>query len=231
MNELAMKDDAIMGADPENSYQAGNTEKAGAWFFSYLFHPLFIPLYVILFLVYIDSSAFAGFSAMQKKQTIFIISLNLIFFPLLSVLLLKAVGFIDSIFLRTQKDRIIPYIAAGIFFFWAYQVFKEQSQYPLLLTSYILGIFLASSLALLVNIYFKVSMHAIGMGGWLGLFLVMFKNQSMLMTWPLALVILITGLTCTSRLILSSHKPRDIYAGIFVGLITQFAAAIVVFMK
>ena len=109
-----------------------------AGFFSYLFHPVFIPLYVTWFLVYLHPSAFAGFSAAEKKQTILIVVLNLLFFPLISVLLLRAVGFIDSLFLRTQKDRIIPYIASGIFFFWAYTVFKQQAQYPLVLTTYVL---------------------------------------------------------------------------------------------
>ena len=197
-------------------------------FFSYLFHPIFVPLYVSWFIVYIHPSAFAGFSAAEKRQTMLIITLNIVFFPLISVLLLRAVGFISSIYLRTQKDRIIPYMAAGIFFFWAYIVFKQQPQYPLLLTSFILGIFLASSVALIANIYFKISMHAIGMGGWLGIFIIIFNSNAMLMTWPLTIAILATGLVCSARLLLSSHQPKDIYMGLLVGLITQFAAALFV---
>lgn len=202
--------------------------KIYAAFFSYLFHPVLIPLYVSLFLVYIHPTAFAGFSDAEKKQTILIVTLNLVFFPLISVLLLRAVGFIDSIYLRTQKDRIIPYIASGIFFFWAYTVFKQQPQYPLILTSFVLGIFLASSIALIANIYFKISMHAIGMGSWIGIFLILVKNNEMLMTWPLSMVLLITGLVCSARILISSHQPKDIYMGLFVGFIAQVAAAIVV---
>ena len=82
-----------------------------AQFISYVFHPIFIPIYVISFLVYLHPSYFTGFSERTKLQTILISSVNLVFFPLLSVLLLKAVGFIDSIFLHTRKDRIIPYMA------------------------------------------------------------------------------------------------------------------------
>jgi len=201
--------------------------KIYAAFFSYIFHPVFVPVYVGLFLVYVHPSAFSGFSDVQKKQTILIILLNLVFFPLISVLLVKAVGFIDSIFLRSQKDRIIPYIVSGIFFFWAYTVFKQQAQYPLILTSFILGIFLASSVALIANIYFKISMHAIGMGGWVGIFLIIMRTNEMLMTWPLCIVLLITGLVCSARLLISSHQPRDVYMGLLVGLITQFAAAMV----
>ncbi len=197
-------------------------------FFSYLFHPVFVPLYIIFFLLYIHPFAFSGFSDQEKKQTVLIILLNLVIFPLITVLLLKAVGFIDSLYLRTQKDRIIPYIASGIFFFWGYTVFKEQPQYPPVLTAFILGIFLASSAALLANIYFKVSMHAIGMGGWLGFFLLLFYRNSMLMTWPLCLALLVTGLVCSSRLLLRSHEQKDIYGGLLIGMITQWVAAVVV---
>ena len=224
---FAMPVNSSQPAD-EEAVKPGLAARLFANFFSWLFHPVFIPVYVTLFLLYLHPSAFSGFSALEKKQTLMIVLLNIVFFPLISVLLLRAVGFIESLYLRTQKDRIIPYIASGIFFFWAYTVFKQQVQYPLLLTSFILGIFLASSLALIVNIYFKVSMHAIGMGGWLGFSLVILNDGSMLMTWPLCIVLLISGFVCTSRLLLGSHSAKDIYMGLFVGLITQFAAAIAV---
>ncbi len=196
-----------------------------AQFFSYIFHPAFVPIYVIAFLVYVHPSYFSGFSAKAKLQTIFIATFNLVFFPLLSVLLLKAVGFIDSIFLRSRKDRIIPYMASGIFFFWAYTVFKKQEMYPPIMASFILGVFLAASAALIANIYFKISMHAIGMGGWLGIFWVIANENSMLMTWPIALALLLTGIICTARLIVSDHSQKDIYMGLFVGFLCQLVAS------
>jgi hypothetical protein len=223
-----MNSSAIHADGTAATQKKGVAAQAFSGFFSYLFHPVFVPLYVTLFLLYIHPSAFSGFSLLEKKQTVLIVILNLLFFPLVSVLLLKAVGFIDSIFLRTQKDRIIPYIASGIFFFWSYTVFKQQPQYPLFLTAYVLGIFLASSAGLLANIYFKVSMHAIGMGGWLGLFLVLFYKNSMLMTWPLCMVLLLTGLVSSARLLGNNHQPGDIYLGLLLGIITQFCAAFVV---
>ena len=89
-----------------------------AKFFSWLFHPLFIPLIVVYFIVYIHPSYLSGFNDRGKMQVLMIVTLNAVFFPLLTVLLLKGVGFIQSVFLRTQKDRIIPYIACSIFYFW-----------------------------------------------------------------------------------------------------------------
>ncbi|MEO5943916.1 MAG: hypothetical protein ABIP30_13430 [Ferruginibacter sp.] len=199
-----------------------------ASFISYIFHPIFIPVYVIWFLVYVHPSFFSGFSAAGKKQVMLIIILNLVFFPLLSVFLLKAVGFIQSVFLRTQKDRIIPYMACGIFFFWGYTIFKEQELYPSIIASFIFGIFLASSAALIANIYFKISMHAIGVGGLVGIFLIVFGTNTMLMTWPMASALLIAGLVCTARLIISDHSLKDIYTGLFVGLLSQIIASLVI---
>jgi membrane-associated phospholipid phosphatase len=195
-----------------------------AVFISYFFHPVFIPLYVAYFILYLHPFAFVGFSESEKLKTLIIVALNLVFFPLISVLLLKALGFIDSLFLKTQKDRIIPYIACGIFFFWTYTVFKGQPHYPILWNAYLLSLFIAASVALLANIYFKVSMHAIGVGGWLGYFLYIAFTNSMFMTWPLCLIILITGLVSTARLMLKQHSPFDIYAGLFIGFLSQLAA-------
>jgi hypothetical protein len=196
-------------------------------FFSYSFHPAFVPIYVIAFFVYIHPSYFSGFSEKSKLQTVIISAINLVAFPLLTVALLKAVGFIDSIFLRTKKDRIIPYMASGIFFFWAYTVFKKQEMYPPIMATFILGVFLAASGALIANIYFKISMHAIGMGGWLGIFWVITKENSMLMTWPFALTLIITGIVCTARLLVSNHTQKDIYAGLAMGFVSQLAASFV----
>lgn len=201
--------------------------KIAAHFFSYIFHPLFIPLYVVYFLLFIHPSYSAGFDARAKYQAILIVALNAVFFPLFCVLLLKGLGFVQSVFLHTQKDRIIPYIASGVFFFWTWHVFRQQSQYHPIFASFFFGVLLTASAALLANIYFKISMHAMGMGGVIGLFLVIMAYNSMLMTWPLSLAFLITGIVCTSRLIISNHSTADVYLGLILGTLCQIAAALI----
>lgn len=205
-------------------YSFGSGIKAAAQVVSYLFHPIFMPLFVVAFLLFVHPLYFAGFDLAAKKQTFIIIFINIVFFPLLSVLLLKKLGFVESIFLKTQKDRIIPYIACGIFFFWGYLVFKNQVHYPMALRQFILGMFFASSMALICNIYFKISMHAIGAGGAIGLFLYVLKSQSMLMSVPLAAAIFVAGLVCTARFIVSNHTQKEIYFGVAVGIVAQLAA-------
>ncbi len=216
-----------------NSPAAGNSHplvvRIFAHFFSYLFHPLFVPLYVTLFLMYVHPSYFSGIDDQTKKWLTLSISLTTIFFPAFTILLSKGLGFIDSVFLKTQKDRIIPYIAGGIFYFWMFQVFRHHpAALNPIVPSFMLGVFLAASVALIANIYFKISMHAIGMGGWLGIFFIIMQSNTMLMTWPLCSVLLITGIVCTSRLLISDHSTKEIYSGLLVGLLCQFVAAAVI---
>lgn len=192
---------------------------------SILFHPLFVPLYVVSFLLYIHPDAFIGFSSDQKIKILSIVFLNLVFFPLFTVLLAKALGFIDSIYLHTQKDRIIPLIACGIFFFWGFLVFKKQHQYPAEIVAFLLGVFLTSSAGLIANIYQKVSLHAMGMGGWLGFFIALVFDHNLTMAWPLAVVSLLTGLVCSARLSLRSHTQQEVYIGVAIGLVCQWVAA------
>ena len=67
-----------------------------------------------------------------------------------------------------------------------------------------------------------------GAGGLLGIFFIIMQSNTMLMTWPLCGALLITGVVCTSRLIVSDHTPKEIYIGLLAGLLCQLAAALVV---
>lgn len=200
-----------------------------AYFFSYLFHPLFIPLYVTYYLAFIDTEYFNGITNTEKIWVLLRVTINMVFFPAVSVLLLKGVGFIDSIFLKTQKERILPYIISNIFFFWIYLVFRNQSAIPPILTSFVFSVFISSSVALLANIYFKISVHAIGVGGLLGLMLViLFTNTFYSATLPFAIALLISGVVCTSRMIVSNHTQKDIYLGLLFGILCQVVSAYII---
>jgi len=200
-----------------------------AYFFSVVFHPLFIPFYVVAFLVYYHPSYFSGFSYYTKLKLLLTTALNTIFFPAFAVLLMKGLGFIKSVFLHTQQDRIGPYLSSMIFYFWAARIFfKFEPQLTPVLASFMTGVFLTTAIALIANIYYKISMHAIGCGGLLGIFLIIMNSNSMLMTWPLCLALLITGLVCSSRLLISNHTQKEIYFGLLVGLLCQFAAALAI---
>ena len=198
-----------------------------AHFFSYIFHPLFIPIYVFWFLAYFHPSYFSGFSSQLKISVLLSFGITAVIYPLITVLLLRALGFRKSVFLHTQQDRIIPYITSMIFFFWSQYVLREQNFVPRILVAFMFGVFISSAAALMANIYYKISMHAIGMGGIIGLCLVIMQQNTMLMTGPLSVALLIAGIVCTSRLIISNHTQKEVYMGLLVGVICQFVGAVI----
>jgi hypothetical protein len=173
--------------------------------------------------VFVHPQYFNGINEKSRLWILLTVANNMVFFPLVSVLLLKGLRFINSVFLKTQRERIIPYVISNIFFFWMYLVFRNQSEISSILTAFAFSVFLSSSVALIANIYFKISMHAIGVGGLLGFMLVvLFTNSSSPVTLPLVISLLITGVVCTSRMIVSDHAQKDIYLGLLCGLFCQF---------
>ena len=196
--------------------------KTGAKFLSYLFHPLFIPIYVIAFIVY-ELGLFPERDSWGKKLVMiqFLVSYTLL--PLITILLMKGLGFVQSIHLKTQKDRILPYVVCEIFYFWGWYVSKNL-HYPKLVIMFTLAVFLACSLCLILNSYMKISMHGIAVGTLCAFIVLAGMSASVPLGFFIAIAFLIAGLTCTSRLIDSDHNTVEIYAGFLTGAFMQLVA-------
>ena len=194
-----------------------------AKFISYFFHPLFIPLYITYFIIQIRSYQLAGINDWINLRILLQVFVNCTFLPLASILLLRALNFIDSVFLKTQRDRIIPYIICMIFYFWNWYVFKNNHEIKDLV-SVSMAIFNASVLGFLANISMKVSMHAITVGVMTTFVALLAFSDSSSFSFYLSIAVLIAGIVCTSRLIVSDHSQKEIYYGFLIGILSQLAA-------
>ncbi len=193
---------------------------------SYIFHPVFMPAVMayVLFVLTRDTD-FAGIADKSFFMWMAMIILNTILFPLLTVGLLKGLGFIKSIHMKDPKDRIIPLIGCMIFYFWAnFVIGNPVSGAPLILHTLTLGSFWGIIAIFIVNIFYKVSMHTTAAGGMLGLLLVLMFNSPVNMAVPLFIGLLIAGIVGTARLILGAHKMWEIWLGYFIGIAVQVVA-------
>lgn len=200
--------------------------RALAHFFSWVFHPLFIPAYVTAFLVFIDPYTFAGFNIKYSLFRLIFVVFNTAFIPGFAVFLMWRLKLIQSMHLRTQKERIIPYAAAMIFYFWAWYVAHRQKENPEPFIDFLLGSFLAVCAAWFLNIVNKISMHAIAIGGFAMFFLLHAFGQQDVTGIYFSIAILIAGVVCTSRLIVSDHTPAEIYLGLVAGALCQVIAGL-----
>lgn len=190
---------------------------------SYLLHPLFVPVLMVYALFVLAPVNFAHVPQEIRWRWLAMVGINTLLLPLICVLLLKGLGFIESIQLRKPKDRIIPLIASMIFYFWAYQVAKGTDM-PFVMKVLLLGNFWGIILVFLVSIFYKVSMHTAASGGILGIIIVLMIINPINMQLPLFAALLIAGLTGTARLALKAHTPGEVWLGYAIGILVQIAA-------
>jgi hypothetical protein len=199
-----------------------------ASFVSVLFHPLLLNVMMAAFMIYFHPAYFTGFDEKTKLLRFLTVVNNNFVLLMLAVLLMKALGFVKSIYLKTQKERVAPYIIAVTFFFWTYYIFRNLTEMPQAMTDMCQGIFFSACVALLLNSYYKISMHGIGVGGLAGLMVVILFSGSMPGALPLVASFLIAGLVCSARMIISDHNWFDVITGFIAGLVCQIAAAWVI---
>lgn len=207
---------------------------AFAKFFSYLFHPVLVPLYIVLFMVYVHPYFFTGMAAWDKTRIVMMAVLMFTFFPLVTVLLLKALDFINSIYLPTSKDRIIPLIACGVWYFWITYIWWNSNKMddslavPPEAVQLALATFISSWMGLMVNIKMKISLHAISMGVLMAFMLSLGFSQALNFGSYLSISLFIAGVVCTSRFIVSDHTQQEVYAGLAVGVLAVLIACRIV---
>src|SRR5690554_855151 len=122
---------------------------------SYVFHPIFMPTAMTLIIFYLNPISFITADNQQKMVWIGNIALNTFFFPAIFVLLLKALGFIESLKMDIQKERIIPLIGTMVFYFWAYHIFRNIDP-PFILRVFLLGCFWGIIAVFMINIFLKI---------------------------------------------------------------------------
>jgi hypothetical protein len=191
---------------------------------SYVFHPLFIPTYFFLYLMQVVPFEFVGITEWQLNMRLFSVAWLTAFFPAFAVFLLWRLKLSDSIFLRTQKERIIPYVITMFFYWWMYYLSRNFTDQPVALKFFYLGIFVASAIGLTVNNFMKVSLHAMGIAGLMtAVILVSVFYPVNNAIWAL-LTVLLTALVISARLVVSDHSKKELVVGLFIGICTQVAA-------
>ncbi|MBS1564291.1 MAG: hypothetical protein JST39_07865, partial [Bacteroidetes bacterium] len=113
-----------------------------------------------------------------------------------------------------------------IFYFWIWYVYHNLHESDEM-TAMLLSVFIASIVGLMANIYFKISMHGLAAGSLLVFFLWLAFTGSVQMGGYLSLAVLVTGLVCTARFLVSDHSPFELYAGLAGGILCQLVAIMI----
>lgn len=187
---------------------------------SYLFHPLLLPTLGLLVLFHLDEP---GLWLPSDELQLFLHAVTLLatfFLPILCTLALLKFGLIDSLEMRTKEERKLPYLTSAIFYF-SESYFLMRIDVPVIIQSMMLGATFLIVSTLIINIFWKISAHMVGIGGICGIFLAISYRLQINLHLTLIALLLIAGLVAFSRLRLNAHSSAQVYAGFFLGVIVQ----------
>jgi len=185
---------------------------------SFIFHPLIIPLLGVLF-YFSKSPRFIPVEIVKAKIiSIFILTIIL---PVLLFFLLKTLGKVKSIYLKTTKERIYPLILNSVVILIVIQRIITPSQI-IELYYFFIGILISTMACLMLVIFkFKASIHMISISGLFMFFINLSIHFSINIMGTLALMSIITGTIATSRLHVKAHTYKELILGLFIGVIPQ----------
>jgi hypothetical protein len=195
-------------------------EKKIAEIISVIFHPLLMPTYVMAILLNLQAY-FALIIPTEAKWRIlaFVFAITFAFPALLTYFMIKA-KLVKTIYMKTREDRVFPLIMTLIFFYLAYYLIKGLNISPVY-SYFTIGATFVALLALILNFFFKISIHMLAMGAvfgtLLGTSLVFYVSIPGLIFTGL----IIAGITAYARLKLQAHKSSEVYIGFLTGTIVM----------
>lgn len=186
---------------------------------SVILHPIVIPtIGVILF--FLLSSEYI--SKERQYLLIGIVFFSTYIIPLILLIILKAIGLINSFQVESIKERKIPIFLMLIIFYVLAKFLYEIPSFKGL------GIMFYGTNFSLIIIYLlsffkiKTSLHIASMSNALGFILVFSQINNVPALTLIIPTIILTGILGVSRLSLKAHKPNEIYIAFFLGIITQY---------
>ena len=192
---------------------------------SYILHPLLVPTYIIVFLLNMDV-----FLAFMIPFTVRLWIISMFFtitfaMPAMMIWMMHRKGIITSMQMEMRSERFYPLLLTTIFWAFGY-ILLSRTGLPVIYYRYLLGGIAALIVAMIVNHFWKISLHMLGMGGLTGVFLGVSLRIGVDVLLLISILIILSGLVGYARLKANSHNPPQVYVGYFVGVILM----IVVYM-
>jgi len=190
--------------------------KKAAPLISNLFHPLIMPSLGLL--IILNSGTYlALLDPAAKRAIMFVMALGTLIFPLMMLPVLQY----RTLILKngqeaTKEERLVPQVIVLVLYIITFIYFKRL---PLsqVIHAYVLSVAGTFFLVILVNLKFRISIHAAALGGLTGLIIALIFLYETPLQGLLMLSLLAGGLTGSSRLAQGDHWGA-ILSGFFLGL-------------
>lgn len=185
---------------------------------SYVLHPLlfsFLGTFLYLFLTP------KHIVKQHEYKILLVVFISTYLVPILMLFLLKRIRMINDYHLRSIDERKFPVLFFIMLSFLIGRAMLEAEIADLLSFSFFGVAFALSFTYLLFNIKIKTSLHTLGIGGIIGFVMVMSYEYQLNFNALLAALFIMAGGIAVSRLALNAHRPKEVYLGFLIGIISQ----------
>ena len=182
---------------------------------SVLFHPIFIPLYGLMVL-YSFPTLLSYMPTNIKRMIMIMVVSNNIVLPLAIATLLYTRGTLKSVYVRERGERNI--LLTFCFVMYALTAFLLlKLPVASLFRAYFLSIAAVTLAALIINTFYRISLHATGIGGLLAISVCMILVFHVVSVPFIVLLVLLSGAVLSARLYLEEHEPAEVWLGMLTG--------------
>lgn len=190
--------------------------------YSFILQPFLMPFYSLALLF-----VYTNFFNLYIGQTFRFLLPVLVFtfiIPSLFTIVLVKMRYVKDVFLTDRSERILPYmifivsnLSLAYFFYQSHVMF------------WFLGLVAAPAIiafiGLIVNFFWKISAHMLGIGGVIGGVLsVCFHVKATSPIFLFAILFILAGFLGVSRLYLKASTPAQVYVGFLLGLAVGYGA-------
>ncbi|MBL0745387.1 hypothetical protein [Chryseolinea lacunae] len=194
-----------------------------ARFISFVFHPLLLATYMFTLFALVLPWAFSPLKEDGHFKFVMLIFCVTFVLPSLNIGLFKAFGSIKSMAMEDRRDRVIPFIFVTILYSAITYLFYSRTRIGIhdSLLKFLIIIDVLMLVGTLVTLFYKVSIHTLGMWGLVGILLPLNKvAEDGSLFYPTIACIALAGVVMSARLQLNAHTPREVMVGSILGLAT-----------
>lgn len=179
--------------------------------------PLLMPTYAMLLAF---STTFLSFLPNRPILTVSLVTIGVtVMLPVIAIYVMHTLGIVADPLLNNRRDRSLPFVFT-VFTHLGLSVYLWKIHAPQWMTAFMVGAAALIVVILFINMVWKISGHAAGMGGLtaLSVFLA-YRGYSVIPgVWVPCIVIILSGIVCTSRLLLNRHTLGQVAAGYALSL-------------
>ena len=192
---------------------------------SHLFHPLLMATYGCLLIFFgLTDTIFYVFTTLKLK---FVLTLTIFAFtfllPVLNLLIMYKLNYISSLKIESRKERTFPLIMTALCYFGLFYMLYDFPHIWPTVKLFILGGGLCILFAAIINLWWQISAHMIGVGGLIGALLAICYFMQMPVLIAICVCLIIAGCIGFARLKLNAHTPAQVYVGFIFGCLVQFS--------